>query len=47
MIANVRLLVDLVVDVAVPGDVRLLLGLMAPQSSSLMSTIWVLIAQML
>ena len=42
---NVRPLVDLVVDFVVPGDVKLLLGLMASQSPSLMSIIWVLLAQ--
>ena len=47
MIANVELLVDLVVDAVVSEDMRLLLGLMAFQSLSLMSTIWVLMAQVL
>ena len=44
-IANVRPLVDLVVDAVVPGDVRSLLSFMAFQSLSLMSIIWVLMAQ--
>ena len=47
MIANVGLSVDLVMDAMVPGYVRLLSGLMASQSPSLMSTIWVLISQVL
>ena len=39
MNANVKPLVDLVVEAVVPGNVRLLLGLMASQSLSLMNTI--------
>ena len=45
MIANVRPSVDLVMDAVVPGDVRLLLGLMGSQSPFLISIIWVLMAQ--
>ena len=45
MIANVRLSIDLMVDAMVPTDVRLLSGSMASQSTFLMSTIWVLMAQ--
>ena len=42
MIANVGLSVYLMVDLLVLRDVRLLLGSMASQSPSLISTIWVL-----
>ena len=45
MIANVELSVDLMMDAVVPKDVRLSLGLMASQNPSLISIIWVLMAQ--
>ena len=45
IIANIGPLVVLVVDAVVPGDLRLLLCLMASQRLSLMSIIWVLMTQ--
>ena len=45
IITNVEPFVDLVVDAVVSRNVRLLLGLIASQGSSLMSTIWVLMTQ--
>ena len=45
MIANVEPSIDLMMNAVVPGDVRLLLGLMASQSPFLMSIIWVLMVK--
>ena len=47
IVANIGPLVDLVVNIVVPGDVKLLLCLMASQKLSQMSIIWVLMAQVL
>ena len=45
MIANVGLSIDLMVDAVVLGDAKLSSDLMASQNPSLISTIWVLMAQ--